>query len=478
MNKLLLYIFIFCTGHQALAQQSSLKFSGEIVSNNSTHITRITKDSIIVIGGMTYSFTVDTPEDSGLVSTNTTVKQLLSQIKAKDGSVQQYSVTDKSGTLKDSGQLLTGDKLLVTSGDNKTKKTYNIVVVPMAINGQLQLEKKELTVQTNSDLTLYFTAGQRTPNATVKIYIPKGITITENNTTVNVIGRGAVKLKDLATQSIGRVGTNYPYHKVGNFAITKSADGGSVLLFKHLDLRPSNGADLTIVISNVNLPLTGNYVFKATYTTSKPEVLTSAEAAATLTVTRTISDLERVVDKNLQYKELAATYTKAGLRWSATKNTSAIQLLQSTDKGKSWVSSSAVVDTKKGSASVSGLMPNKLYHFRLSVNDGPHKGYSNTVQFYSGKMDIKSFGVIADGNTDNTDKINEAIEYLNKIGGGTLLFSEGIYNVRTVHLKSNVYLYVDRSATIKAIKGADAPEATWFSDKKYRSGLSPIDTGP
>ena len=112
------------------------------------------------------------------------------------------------------------------------------------------------------------------------------------------------------------------------------------------------------------------------------------------------------------------------------------------------------------------------------MKDGANKGFSNTVQFYSGKMDIKNFGVIADGNTDNTDKINEAIEYLNKIGGGTLLFSEGVYNVRTVHLKSNVYLYVDKGATIKAIKGADAPETTWFSDKKYRSGLSPTDTGP
>jgi polygalacturonase len=161
-----------------------------------------------------------------------------------------------------------------------------------------------------------------------------------------------------------------------------------------------------------------------------------------------------------------------------TKNGSAIQLMQSIDRGKSWTRSSAVIDPKNGTASISNLSPGKLYHFRLSVGDGPHKGFSNTVQFYSGKMDIKNFGVIADGNTDNTDKINEAIEYLNNIGGGTLLFSEGIYDVRTVHLKSNVYLFVDKSATIKAIKGADAPEATWFSDKKYRSGLSPIDIGP
>jgi hypothetical protein len=146
--------------------------------------------------------------------------------------------------------------------------------------------------------------------------------------------------------------------------------------------------------------------------------------------------------------------------------------------GNIWSRSSAVIDPKKGIATISNLAPGKLYLFRLSVNDGSFKGFSNTVQFYSGKMDIKSVGVIADGKADNTDKINEAIEFLNQIGGGTLLFSDGIYNVRTVHLKSNVYLYVGKGATIKAIKGADAPEATWFSDKKYRSGLSPTDTGP
>ena len=480
-NKLLsltITIFISVSLTTIAQKPISTKSSNEIVSNNSTHIARITKDSIIVITGNTYSFTVDTPEDSGLVSTNTTVKQLISEIKSKDGSAQQYSVTDKNGVKKDAGELITGDRLVVTSQDGKTKKNYSIAVTAMALSGWLRLEKKELTVQTNSDLTLYFTAGQRTPNATVKIYIPGLITITEENTTVNIIGRGAVKLTDLATQSIGRAGTNYPYHKVGNFAITKSADGGSVLLFKHLDLRPSNGADLTIVISNVNLPLTGKYVFKATYSTSKPEVLMSAEAEATLAITRTITDLKRVVDKSLQYKESANTYTKASFRWSATENTSAIELWQSTDKGKTWSYSSAVIDPKNGTGTISNLTPDKLYYFRLSVIDGWHRGFSNSVQFYSGKMDIKSFGVIADGNTDNTYKINEAIEYLNKIGGGTLLFGDGIYNVRTVHLKSNVYLYVDKGAMIKAIKGADAPEATWFSDKKYRSGLSPTDTGP
>ena len=379
--SLLILIALVCTNLATIAQKPiTSKSSTEIVPNNSSHIVRITRDSIIVITSSTYSFTVDTPEDSGLVSTNTTVKQLISTIRSKDGSAQQYLVIDKGGVKKEAGELITGDRLVVTSHDGKIKKNYSIMVVPMAINGQLHLGKKELTVNTSSDLTLYFTAGQRTPNATVTIYIPKGITITEENTTVNVIGRGAVKLMDLATQSIGRVGTNYPYHKVGNFAITRLPDGRSLLLFKHIDLRPANGADLTIVIGNVNLPSAGNYVFKATYTTFRPEVLTSTAAESTLAVSHTIADLERVVDKSLQYKESPATYTKARFRWSAAKNASAIQLMQSTDKGKSWVRSSAVTDPKNGTVSVSGLITN-FFSKQISVLNNTSISQSDSSVF-------------------------------------------------------------------------------------------------
>jgi polygalacturonase len=479
VNKLL---FLLVTGLipflTAAQKVSSKKFSAEIVAGNAAPIASVTKDTITVVTGSTYSFTVDTPEDSGLVSTNTTVQQLLSQINAKDGSIQKYIVTNNQGSKKDNGYILSGDHLVVTSQDRKTTKTYIIALQPMALTGKLELEKKALTVNSKNDLILYFTAGQRTPNATVKIFIPAGIIITEDNTTVNVIGRGDVKLKDLATQSIGRVGTNYPYHKVGNFSITKLSDGSSLLLFKHLDLRPANGADLKIVISDVSINKTGNYFFKANYTTAKPEVLTSAETEILLTVTPTIINLERVVDRNLQYKESPTTYTTVNLKWGAIKNTTGIQFMQSTDKGKNWANTTATVDLKNSTAAISGLSPNKLYSFKLIVKDGEHKGYSNIVSFYSGKLDIKNFVVNADSVTDNTDKINEAIEWLYNIGGGTLVFSEGIYNVRTVHLKSNVYLYVSKGATIRAIKGTDAPETTWFSDKKYRSGLSPTDAGP
>jgi polygalacturonase len=450
-----------------------------ILSNTATQIGGIISDTVYVASGSTYSFTVDTPEDKGLISTNTTALQLAQQIRSKNGNAQAYKIIDKNGKVKVGEVLETGDRLLVNGHGNETK-TYHIVVRPMALSGQLRLKKNKLTAGASADLTLYFTAGQRSPNTTVRIFLPEGIEVTPDNTTVNVIGRGDVKLKDLATQSMGRWGTNYRYKKVGNFAVSKNAEGGSVLLFKHLDLRPANGADLKIVISNVKLSGVGDYFFKAIYETKEPEVLTSAGVGcetAILTVTKNISDFERVVDKSLQYKETPTTYTKVNFKWNAA-NASGIQLMQSLDKGKTWKISPAIINTKNSTASVSGLEANKLYTFKLLVNGGVNKGSSNAVQFYSGKMHVKSFGVLGDGQEDATDKINEAIAYLNKMGGGTLLFSKGIYNVRTVHLQSNVYLYLSKDATIKAIKGGDVPETTWFSDKQYRSGLSPTDDGP
>ncbi len=68
--------------------------------------------------------------------------------------------------------------------------------------------------------------------------------------------------------------------------------------------------------------------------------------------------------------------------------------------------------------------------------------------------------------------------HVNRLGGGVVLFPKGTYKVRTVHMQSNVWLYVDKGATIQALPGADAPEKTWFSDRAYRSGLSPTDPKP
>jgi len=445
-----------------------------------TQIAEIRNNTVVVVTGSTYRFTVDTPEDQGLVQTRPTVKQLLDQITSRDGSVQQYRIIDKQGNIKSEGDITAGDLLVVTAQDGIAMKKYQLIVQPRALSGKLGLQQEQVTVNTSKDLVLFFTAGQRSPDATVKIYVPAGIHATLQNTTVNVIGRGEVTLQDLTQQSIGRTGTRYSYTKVGGVVITALPNGGSVLHFTHLDLRPANGADLKIVIRNVRLIKTGNYVFKAAYTTAKPEVLTSAGTGAEtvlLRVTPTVSDLARTIDQSLQYKETAATYTTVHFTWSSIQ-TKAVQLQQSLDSGKTFVPVTAAIDLKTSGATITGLQSDKLYTFRLLVKDGLHKGLSNTTPFYSGKLDVKNFGATGDSSQDCTQSINKAIDFLNQLGGGTLLFSKGTYSVSTVHLQSNVYLYVDKDATIKALKGADAPETTWFSDKKYRSGLSPTDAGP
>src|SRR4051812_12471058 len=60
-----------------------------------SHIAGILKDTVVVITGSTCRFTVDTPDNQGVVSTKPTVKELLEEITSKDGSVQQYRITDK-----------------------------------------------------------------------------------------------------------------------------------------------------------------------------------------------------------------------------------------------------------------------------------------------------------------------------------------------------------------------------------------------
>lgn len=448
---------------------------------HSPHIIQISANQLLLANGSTYRFTVDTPEDKGLVSTRATVSEIITEIVSVDGSAQQYQIKDNKGVLKTVGTITEGDWLQVTAQDGKTIKKYAIAFKKMALGGKLSLLQNQITQNANTSLTLSYTAGQRSPNASVQIFLPLGVEPTLNNTSVNVIGRGFVKLSDLDKQSIGRVGSLYSYTKVGNVALTKSANGATIITFKNLDFRPANGADLVLKINDVRLKNSGNLIFKAIYTSSLPEVLSSAgtgNETTSLKVTPTISDFERIIDRNLAYQETPNTYTSASFKWPMLSEVKTVQLEQSLNKGKTWSMVPAIIDVKNGTAKLANLKPNLLYSFRLLVKDGAKKGYSNQVQFYSGKMDIKEFGVNADDQIDDTQKIDEAIAYLNKIGGGTLYFGKGTYLVKTVHLQSNVYLFVDKEATIKAIKGADAPEQTWFSDKQYRSGLSPTVVGP
>ncbi len=63
-------------------------------------------------------------------------------------------------------------------------------------------------------------------------------------------------------------------------------------------------------------------------------------------------------------------------------------------------------------------------------------------------FNVRAMGASGDGKTVDTPAINKAIEAAAAGGGGTVFFPAGTYLCYSIHLKSNVALYLDRGATI------------------------------
>jgi polygalacturonase len=80
------------------------------------------------------------------------------------------------------------------------------------------------------------------------------------------------------------------------------------------------------------------------------------------------------------------------------------------------------------------------------------------------EYDVRAFGAQGDGQTLDTAAINEAIEAAAGSGGGTVRFPAGNYLSFSIHLKSNIALYLEQGAIIvaadpKEVKGSyDLPE--------------------
>lgn len=439
-------------------------------------------DSLLVIAsGSTYSFTVDTHEDSGLVSTAPTVANLHVQLKQKMAAGVVYRIESNTGTVKTEGMIQDGDYLVINLKGTKGKTIkIPIQLRSLALNGSLQLLQPTLTANTSTTITLLFTAGQRSPNATVRILIPDGIFIDKEHISVNVIGRGTVPLNNLSSQSIGRTGNKYSYTKVGTASLERNKNGGTWVILSGLDLRPVNGPDVVLTLKTTIPKKPNQFVFKSKYSVTAPEVLSSyggKEEESVLTTTLSVADFKRIPYQAATYSDKAATYTSVSFQWAAISTMTNAQLQMSTDQGTTWRNTPALINAIKGTAQVQGLKPDQLYAFRLSYTNNGNV-HSNAIQYFSGMIAASAFGIDGDSTKDYTDRINSAIDSIHRMGGGTLYFEKGTYQVRTVHLKSNVNLFIGKLATIKALKGGDAPETTWFSDKKYRSGLSPTDHGP
>jgi polygalacturonase len=65
-------------------------------------------------------------------------------------------------------------------------------------------------------------------------------------------------------------------------------------------------------------------------------------------------------------------------------------------------------------------------------------------------FDVRHYGSAGDGRTIDTPAINRAIEAAGEAGGGTVVLPGGKYLCYSIHLKSNVALYLDQGAVIIA----------------------------
>lgn len=78
-------------------------------------------------------------------------------------------------------------------------------------------------------------------------------------------------------------------------------------------------------------------------------------------------------------------------------------------------------------------------------------------------FDVRKFGAKGDGQTLDSPAINRTIDAAATAGGGTVYFPAGNYLSVSIHLKSNIALYLDAGATIVAAETSatakyDAPE--------------------
>src|SRR5580704_12913880 len=96
----------------------------------------------------------------------------------------------------------------------------------------------------------------------------------------------------------------------------------------------------------------------------------------------------------------------------------------------------------------------------------------------AGWLNVRSFGAVGDGQTPDTAAINKAIDAAVVAGGGTVVFPAGVYASYSIHLKSNVCLYLDQGAAILAAStpfegmttgGYDAaePQGAWEPYQDY-----------
>lgn len=343
------------------------------------------------------------------------------------------------------------------------------------LNIYVQSENALYTKGMPKDLIFNLKLSKRTPCADFAIKLPAGIYFNEDAVSVNVIGRGYVLLKELNNMSSGRCGIGHEV-QVGQGAIVKNEDGSVELCIERVDLRPDNGIDVQVRIRDAILEEEGVYspeVCVSAQIVGKPE---KCRSHVEINVVSTVSDFRRESDIFPIY-DTRTDYQSATFQWTGIPEAEEIELLCSGDLGATWQPVQRV-DTDATKVQVQNLEQDKELWFRLRIKGGSLEGLSNIAKVYSGMYNIRSVGNAPTDGSNAAMEINQAINYIHELGGGTILFEGGHFCTTTVYLKSNVYLFIDKTAQISALRGCDDEEMVWYSDEEFRKDQSHMSRGP
>lgn len=283
-----------------------------------------------------------------------------------------------------------------------------LIVSSIKVCGQgvpaVSTDKVQIVAGKATALTLNVHAAERGFMKTVNINVPRGVRVTMENTTVDVIGRGPVTLAGLRAQYMGRCGDRYSLKKVGDAGVCHLEDGRTRIVLSGIDLRVDNGIDLQFVFSDVILPEAGTYTFTVDYT---PEILPA----------------DRALPVSLR-----------GAAFCMSEKPSRV--------GSVTVEAVAVLVSR----------PKGNYTCRRNAYD--------------------EFGIVADGDNDQSVRINEAIRQIAAEGGGILYFPPSGKAVKTgtVHLASNVWIEIAGGAELCMADGACPVEPTWWADDDVNGG--------
>ncbi len=106
----------------------------------------------------------------------------------------------------------------------------------------------------------------------------------------------------------------------------------------------------------------------------------------------------------------------------------------------------------------------------IAVNFFAAENAQSKTDFYN----VKNYGAKADGKTLDGKAINKAIDAAANAGGGTVYFPGGNYFTGSIHLQSNVALYIDQGATIVA---APVSAANGYDEEEPGAGNQYEDAG-